>query len=1809
MARTFRLLFLFLGASLLLAGCGKGGKTVKIERTNFEGEVDQQQNLVFTFNREVVPESRVGVWDTTQYLILEPPTPGRFKWTKTNELMFSPLNGFQASADYKVKLSDQLLDLGVEDAITGISNEEITFHTPYLDIIGASTFWDKDNRGNAQARVRLQFNHAINPGELSGLLSVKMDGKEVTYNVTSQQKTREVDLVVVPGKIKGSDNLTLSFEVKPGLACAESDWKTKDPLKYVAEFPAANLLAITSVETESDGEKGSVFIYTTQALPASGLAQYISVSPEVSYTVQATDNGVRLQGSFEAGSTYTLKVSRSLTGVLGSKLEQDYEQTFAFDAAGEIIAFMHPKGQYLPGAGSQSLGIRINGVDKVHVRVLKVYENNLISFFRSSRYDYNYDYEYDSETGDYYSWRYYDVSSVGDVIVDETFEVNSLPRTQGGRLLDLNYLAKRRDYAGIYVVEVFAENKLWIRDSKVLSVSDIGLIARHGKNDIWVFANSIRTAQPISGLEVNLVSTNNQQVYTATTDADGLAVFKDLGTKAPDFRVTMVTAHQGTDFNYLYFPESGVETSRFEVGGKFTSDRTYDAFIYGDRDLYRPGDSVHVNSIVRTFEWDMVGDMPVTLTVTLPTGREMTTLRGTLDDQGAFATSFHLPAATPTGPYTLRLETADKQYLGSRTVMVEEFIPDRIKVQLDLASQKLTPGQDLTTNLTATNLFGPPASFRNYEVEVSMERAGFYPKGYDNFNFWTEGGETSFETIYRTGQTDAEGKAQEVFKEFESYTNIGLLRGRVFTAVFDETGRPVNRLSTFEVFTQKVFYGIGQFDHYASTNQPLDIPLIALDYNGKAQSGIKARVEIVKVEYETVLEKTYNGYRYVSQERERTMVNRQVDLNGEKNSFRFSPTLSGTYQIRVYKPGSKAFVRSYFYAWGWGTTQATSFEVSTEGTVLVESNKEAYTKGETAEILFKTPFDGRLLVTYERDGLLAHTYIETENRAAKLDLRLSDAHVPNVYVSATLIRPVDGSSPVPLTVAHGYLSLKVDDTADKLPLTITAAEKSTSRRKQTITLKTKPGARVTLAVVDEGILQIRNTETPDPYGYFYAKRGLEVGAYDLYAELLPEMRANFKRSSTGAGGMDEERRVNPLTNKRVKLVSFWSGVKKADGSGNVSFTVDIPQFSGSLRVMAVAYKDKAFGSAEQNMVVADPVVVSTAMPRFLSPGDELEVPVTLTNTTKKDASAQVTLTVSGPLKAKGSTKQSVNLPANQEGRVSFKLVANQAIGEAKVSVTVTALGGTYSEDIDITVRPPSSLVKLNGAGNVSGGQSASINLNASDFLPASRQGKLIVSRSPLVQFSKNLDYLLGYPYGCIEQTISKAFPQLYYADLVKAMRQKRYLSADYDIREAIAKVQSMQLYGGGISYWPGGSEANWWGTAYAAHFLYEAKKAGYEVDSKVLKNALSYLKKQRNNRETTRYYVGDNTYRTYANREIFYSLFVLALTGEQEVSAMNYYKSRPELMTEDSRYLLAAAYALIGDRGAYRSLLPSGFDAQELPRQTGGSFASPIRDRAIALYTLLEVDPKNAQVGTLVRNLSELMKGERWLSTQEAVFGFMALGRFARLSAQSTATGSVMVAGKTLGKVGKEDLVITEGVAGQQVSLKTEGEGELYYFWETSGISATGTIAQEDSRIRVRRTYYTRTGSVWGEPEFEQNDLVIVKLSVQAIEKETIENVSITDLLPAGLEIENMRLTSLPELNWIKNQSQPEYLDIRDDRILFFDDVDGYERNYYYIVRAVSPGTFRQGPASADAMYDGTIHSYFGAQTVTVSPKKKPSAQ
>jgi alpha-2-macroglobulin len=584
--------------------------------------------------------------------------------------------------------------------------------------------------------------------------------------------------------------------------------------------------------------------------------------------------------------------------------------------------------------------------------------------------------------------------------------------------------------------------------------------------------------------------------------------------------------------------------------------------------------------------------------------------------------------------------------------------------------------------------------------------------------------------------------------------------------------------------------------------------------------------------------------------------------------------------------------------------------------------------------------------------------------------------------------------------------------------------------------------------------------------------------------------------------------------------------------------------------------------------------------------------------------------VEGGLKVTGAKSQSVSLSPKGNGRAVFGIVADNTSGVAKIIVEAKGMDNVKDET-EIAIRPTSPLDKKDGGGTLPAGKTTKITIPGG-YITSTQKSSIVISRFPATQYAEQLNQLVGYPHGCLEQTTSKLFPQLYFEDLAAAVDKEVKPNGNpvYFVNEGIRKIQGLAMGDGSLSMWPGGNYSNDWASVYAIHFLVEAKKAGYDVNDRVLKSCHNYLSRLAAHK-------GTYSYRTYsvtgekvevkAYKEEIYALYVLALAGKPDMGMMNYYRSRPHLLTGDSRYLLGGAFGHANNWAAFNELLPSTFKPETPERQDGGCYDSEIRANAIMLAVLADVDPNHKQVQPLITYLSKNAKSA-W-STQDRAWLFLALGKAAKGVANSNVKVDVMVDGKSLGTFdGTRTLTVrSSAVNGKSISLNATGTGSAYYYWGTQGVvAAPYAVKEEDMNLTVRRTFYTRGGVQVTDNTFEQGDLVVCKITLTTGIR-SIDNLAISDLLPAGFEIDNPRLSSSTSLNWVSSNLYPQYMDIRDDRLLLYANLPkGGERSYYYLCRVVNAGHFRLAPVGAEAMYDQMCHSTNGAGWVTVRPKAKP---
>ncbi len=1764
---------------IILASCSESKKQAQIVHTNFQ-EIDGLYSpLLFEFETDIFTDSLAPT--DRQFFTFQPTLAGNYQWKSADKLLFYPSEGLHPFTTYEVKLN--------KDAFKNASNIPEEWHeqlsTAPLALKDARLFFKSTNNGN-QLYLLLDFNYPLEAEQLKGLLQLKHQGIEVDWQIEETSSTQQF-VLKLDSKGPFVAGLFLNLNIDAGLGCTDCGQKTTMPITKSLQIPESGRMDIVSVEQQFEDGIGTISVNTTSPVANAEVSSLISIEPWIASNITKTQSGLSISGNFETNIRYELTISKNMRSDAGISLDRDYREEIRFQSTVPYLQFVDRNDIFLPKEGSKKLAVKIISMDKLKLTVFKVFSNNLMEYFREGR---QWDYTY--ENGNYHDYTLYPENKQAGLKVLETeIKTDQLPHS--GQIYHFfvadSLIQHESNFNGMYIIRLSHPDKPWISDDIALSCSDIGIIAHVGNNNLNVFIRSLHSGEPTSKAVVKIISRSNQEVFTSATDERGVLCIHNLKEAIGVFKPAMIISEYGNDINYLILDDNEVSMSRFEESGR--KEMPYDAFISAPRNIFRPGDTLDYLVILRDNNWNIASGFPLSIDVISPNGEKFASFRHETDDQGIVEGQVIIPPSAPSGSWNLDVYSGSKLLLNSWKYLVESFIPDRISIKAELNKKQLYRGDTLILTGKAMNLFGPPAGGRSYDVQLDLKRKLFKSNKYPDYTFTPLKNESLyFRDAYRQGKTAEDGSFEQKWK-LQAEKGIGIFSGSVFVTVFDENGRPVYKNQNFEFSTQKLFFGLQLSDYWAATKQEYTFKAIALDKNGVEQK-TDADLKIYRIFYETVMQQSYNGYKYNSIERKELIYNEQISFDGKQKDITFTPQKSGRYSIELSARGGSGCTTTDFYAYGWGDTDYSSFSVDKDGLIEVKADKDTYSPKEQAQLLFTAPFDGKLLVTIERNQVLDYYNLELKDKTAQLEIDLGNDYIPNIFITATAFKP-SSKKQIPLTVAHGYHMVKVLDPDNELTIDITAAEKSRSGKKQHINLQTQEGAKVWLYAVDEGILQLTNYQTPNPYKWFYAPRALEIKAYDLYARLFPNL-GNLKTATGGGLGSEMSRNMNPFGQKDFHLLSIVKHPVTADRKGNVEFTIDIPDFSGKVRLMAIAAKDNSFGSVTSFMTIADPLVVSTGDPVFLSFGDQLKMPITLSNTTNQAMKVHIGISADELLHIGSGAQQDITIPSKTEKTVYTSIIALDKAGVANINLKLNANSETINKEINIPIRPSSSASSIYESGTVAPGSTFDKGFT-DDFIPSTANRSLTVSATFSAAFAKRLEELIDYPYGCLEQTVSRAFPLLYYRDMEEMTRfnGKSELNPDYVIREAINRVHSMQRPDGSISYWPGGTRISLWADIYAAHFLSEAKLKGFDVSQNMEQKLLHYIRQMLKVRQATA--DAEQTYHVdqgFVPEEIPYAIYVLAINHQPEIAMMNFYKNNQKLLSTSGKTLLAAAYASIGEKNTFNILEKDLSEAYLSAGEKDESFGSTIRNTALSLMATLITDDASPNVPKLAKALIQDLNRSQWLSTQELSFSFLALGKLSALSINKEVNAIVDIAGekKTLKK---KSVHFDQLQSDENIHIENKGEANVYYSYEASGISSAMQTKASTSGLSLKRIYYKRDGTEITDGQLEPGMLIVVMLELRSISGQYVENIALTDMLPACFQIENPRITAHAALPWVEkmNPVSAEYADIRDDRILYFLDARPKTQRLCYMARVVTSGEFTAGSATAQAMYDGSVYA------------------
>ncbi|MCH4550276.1 alpha-2-macroglobulin family protein [Rhizobium changzhiense] len=1341
---------------------------------------------------------------------------------------------------------------------------------------------------------------------------------------------------------------------------------------------------------------------------------------------------------------------------------------------------------------------------------------------------------------------------------------------------------------GIYVMTATAANgpaQEW--DSQATQwflVSDIGVTTYAGTDGLNVFTRSLASAKPISGVELQLLAKNNEVLGTATTDENGRATFTAgliRGTAA--LTPAVIAARNGTsDYVFLDMTRAGFDLSDRGVTGR-AAPGAIDVLTFTERGIYRAGETVHAQALARDTDGTAIENLPLTFIFSRPDGVEDRRIVSQTSNLGGYTVDFPTQANAMRGTWTMNIYTDPKgSAIASKSFLVDDFVPDRTDMEIKTEAKEVGPDTPALITVSGKYLYGAPAAGLTLEGDVVVKPTR-ESAAYKGFLFGLadeEASEDSRQPIDGLPELDENGEASTDLTISELPATTQLLNATVYMRMQEAGGRAIERSLVLPVKTERASIGIKpEFSDDLPENSIANFTVIGVKADGQKQEakGLRWKFYSLNREYQWYREGT--AWKYEPVYTAEQVANGSVDatMDGGKISV---PVKWGRYRLEVESPDADGPTSSVEFDAGWFVS---STSTETPDGLEIALDKDSYKIGDTAKLKVTSRYGGELMVTAGTEKLVAVQNAAIGETGGEVDIPVTADWGAGAYVTATLFRPGDAQdSHMPMR-SIGIKWLKVDPEQRALQVKLDTPEKMLPRGPLDIGLQVagagaNEDAYVTVAAVDVGILNLTRYEPPNPEDWYFGQRQLGLEIRDLYGRLIDGSLGATGKLRTGGDGGAVALQASPPTQK---LVAFFSGPVKLDAEGKAHVYFDIPQFNGTARVMAVAWTKTGVGHGVKDVIIRDPVVVTASLPKFLAPGDKANLRLDIANTDAPAGDYKLQLTGNDAVGIEqAAAAQTIRLEAGAKSELTLSLIGKQP-GAGSVSINLSdASGLSLDQTVDVPVRPASLPITERRVLALKPGAKLTVdkNLLADSVLPGASIS-VNVTRSAAFDIPALLMTLDRYPLGCAEQTTSRALPLLYLAEVAKQAGIENDDDVQKRVQDAIYRVLSYQASAGSFGLWAPDS-GDLWLDSYVTDFLTRAREMKYDVPEKAFVQALENL-------QNTLSYTTDIKGQ---GDQIAYAIYVLARNKKAAISDLRYYADTMinDFPTPLAKAHIAAALALYGDAQRSKNIF---LDALQMSQQSMVSrvnlsrtdYGTILRDGAAILALAAESRPVPPVIPDLAKAVAKEWGRSKYKSTQEETW--MLLAARAIQGGDDSLKVDVNGAAHTGAYMAR---MTGEALADHPLTLTNQTSDAVSAVVTTVAAPTVPLPAGGDGFL-IERSYYTLDGEQANVSEAKQNERYVVVIHVRET-NDWPSRIVITDLLPAGFEIDNPNLVDSAQMtnfDWI-GEISAAHTEFRYDRfVAAFNRAAGDNRefNVAYVVRAVTPGTYDHPAANVEDMY------------------------
>ena len=1340
--------------------------------------------------------------------------------------------------------------------------------------------------------------------------------------------------------------------------------------------------------------------------------------------------------------------------------------------------------------------------------------------------------------------------------------------------------------------------------------SNLGMIVkRNSLNKLWIAVSNILDTNPVGKAQVTVYNFQLQPIGKGETNGEG---FVEISSKGTPFIVVAEAEKQKAYVRVVDGEEQSV--SRFDVGGKEIQ-KGLKGFIYGERGVWRPGDTLHISFILEDREKRIPDKHPVALEIYNPKGQFYTKMISTQGMNGFYTFDVPTQAGDPTGLWNAYIKVGGTTF--HKGLRIETIKPNRLKINLTLPKILQSTDKNVTVPLTSAWLTGATASKLKTKVEMSLSKVNTQFKNYGQYIFNDPATDfTTIKTDVFDGILNAEGKAGVTLKVPAATNAPGMLNATFTTRVFEPGGDVsiYTQSIPFSPFVSYVGINLNQpKGKYIETDKDHVFDIVTVNSQGQPVNRSNLEYKIYRISWSWWWENSEESFgTYINNSSITPVASGKLQTSGGKTTFKFRVDYPswGRYLVYVKDKDSGHATGGTIYV-DWPESRGRSNKTDPSGIKMLtfSLDKDSYEIGETATAIIPAAAGGRALVSIENGSSVLHReWIEVTNEGdTKYTFEITPEMTPNVYLHISLLQPhAQTINDLPIRM-YGIAPVFVTNRQTVLQPQIQMPEVLRPETDFNVTVSEKSGKPMTytLAIVDDGLLDLTNFKTPDPWNEFYSREALGIRTWDMYDNVLGASAGAYS-SLFSVGGDATLKPADAKANRFNPVVKFIGPFYLEKGRQQ-THTLKLPMYVGSVRAMVVAGQDGAYGNAEKTAFVRTPLMLLSTLPRVLSIQEEITVPVNVFAMEKQVKNVTVSLQASGGgVQIEGSHQQSLTFNRPGDQLVFFTLKTGNKTGKATIKLTASGGGQQTKETIEIEVRNPNPIVTLRSSEWIETGQNKELSYQLGS-LSANNQIKLEVSRIPSVDISRRFDFLYNYQHHCTEQLTSKALPLLFIAQF-KTIDTREAEKIKANVQEAIRQIYARQLPNGGFVYWPGNAVADEWISSYTGMFLTLAQEKGYAVHANVLNKWKRFQRAAAQNWRMPQ--EANNWQQWQSELQQAFRLYTLALAGAPEYGAMNRMKEQPGLSIQ-AKWRLAAAYALTGKMKPAEELVYNA-ETTVIPYSSMNQiYGSSDRDEAMILETLLLMNRERdalQQAKVVSKNLSQ----ENWFSTQSTAFALMAMGRLAEKLSGSldftwTWNGKQQPAVKSAKAVFEKE--ISTSPKSGTVAVKNQGKGALSIDLITRTQLLNDTLPAISDNLRMDIRYASMDGKPMSVNDIRQGTDFTAIASISNTSGTTdYTNLALTHIIPSGWEVYNERMT-VPEAEPQETtdssgnvSGQYTYQDIRDDRVLTYFNLRRGETKIFTIrLQATYAGNFILPAVQCEAMYDVNVQARSKAGRTTVS--------